>query len=128
MKKFFKSKLNIAIICQFLLGFILCLLGNVSIWFIVIGSFGLASACFTLAAKFHKSYNRRLEIDEEDNLFDARVYDYDEEIYLRPDATKEKPIRKKMFQKLDALTPAVMFYIVGAIFVFVAIRMIFSAL
>ena len=128
MKKFFKSKLNIAIICQFLLGFIVCLLGNLSVWFIVIGSFGIASAFFTLGAKFHKSYNRKLEIDESDNLFDAREYDYDEDIYLRPDATNEKPIRKKMFQKLDALTPAVICYILGGIFVFVAIRMIFSAL
>lgn len=125
MKKFFKSKMNIAIISQLLLGLVLCAFAGLSLWCIIIGSAVLASACFTLGAKFHQKYNKRLEYDESDNYFDAREYDYDEDVYMMPDASKEKPLKKKMLSKFDALTPAVMCYILGAIFVFMAIRMLF---
>ena len=125
MKKFFKSKLNIAIISQLLLGIIVCFFGTLSLWCIVIGSAIIAGGCFTLGAKFHRHYNNRLDIDEEDNYFDAREYDYDEDVYMMPNQTKEKPLKKKMLSKLDALTPAVMCYILGAVFVFMSIRILF---
>ena len=124
MKKFFKSKLNIAIISQLLVGFVLSVLGGLSIWCIIIGSAVIASGCFTLGAKFHAQYNKRLEIDEADNFFDAREYDYDEDVYMMPNQNKEKPLKKKMFSKLDALTPAVMCYVLGVVFVFMSIRML----
>ncbi len=126
MKNFFKSKLNIFILAQFLLGLVLFLLGaTVSTWCIVIGALLLASGLFSLGAKFHQTYNKRLEASEDDDILDAREFDYDEDVYVMPDANNKKPVLKKRFQKIDAFTPAIMCYILGAIFVFMAIRMFF---
>ena len=125
MKKFFKSRMNIAILAQLVLGIVICFFGSLSLWCIIVGSAVIAGGCFTLGAKFHMQYNKRLDTNEDDKYFDAREYDYDEDVYMMPDQNKEKPIRKKMFSKLDALTPAVMCYILGVIFVFMAIRMFF---
>ncbi len=124
MKKFFKSKLNISFLVFLGLGLILCALGGVYDLCIAIGTVLISVAFFLLGIKFYKNYKRRLEIDENDNLFDATQYGYDEEVYVLQ-TENEKPIRKKVAAKFDALTPSVMCFIVSIISLFFTIRIFF---
>ena len=104
---------------------VLFFLGILSIYFIVAGCFVLSIVCFYYFAKFKAKYKKfKNDNDEKKDYFDARKFDYDEDIYYIGEGQKKTQI-KKSWAQFSTLSPAVFFAIVGTMSFVIALSFLF---
>ena len=92
--------------------------------FLLIGSIALGSLCLYFAHKCRKKYNSLKEYDDSDQYVDARLLDYDEDIYYIGDPDKRnktQAIGKNFFSKMNAMLPTVTFSLFGVGLIFIAL-------
>jgi len=98
-----------------LVAIIICfVLSTVWIGFFIGGCLGSAAVCLFIAYKTKQKYNKLKDYSQEDEYFDARKYDYDEDVYYIGDPTQhKKEIGKNIFSRLSGILPTVVFSVFG---------------
>ena len=120
---FFKNHWKILTVvgCIILLFF----LGILSIYFIVAGSFVLSIVCFYYFSKFRSKYNEfKNNNDEKKDYFDARKFDYDEDVYYIGEGQKKTQI-KKTWAQFSSHLPSVFFAMFGTMSLIFALALLF---
>lgn len=123
MKKFFKK--NWWIITGFAIGILLLLFSALTYVCLIMGLIVVGVMLVVISLRLKKRYN--VLVDEQENdesIFDATKFDYDEDIYILNTKPKFKTkIKKGLLSKLSALTPSILFGVFGVGFILLAITM-----
>ncbi len=124
MKNFFKKTWWIFV--GLIVGLIFIFLSPFSPVCLIIGLFIVGVMLIVVSVFLKKRYNRlKQEYENDDNIFDATKYDYDEDVYII--GTKPKlrtQIKQGLFSKVSALGPCLLTGIFGAGFIFLAITFV----
>ena len=116
MKKFFKK--NWIILLFFFIGFILSVLGMLSVVFLLIACLIFGVLFFVIASRLRKKQKEQMDYNYEDDYFDATELDYDEEVYFIGDSSKQrKEVGKSVLKKLAFSAPVIALYLLGAGFI-----------
>ena len=128
MKKFFKK--NLWLILGFIISLILLFLGVLYSICLIIGSFIIGVLLLCIAYKFKQRYNALKDtIDEDDTIFDATKYDYDEDIYVI--GTKpvfRNKLKKGLFSNISALAPTIVFSLFGLGLIVISITLLIKTI
>ena len=120
MRKFFKN--NWLLLLFFFIGFILFMLGVLSVIFLLIACLLYGVLFFIIATKLKRKQREQLDYSFEDDYFDATQLDYDEEIYFIGDPTKQrKEIGKGAFKKIAFSAPVIALYLLACGFISMSI-------
>ena len=123
LKKFFKSKINIAILVSAVLGIVFALLGIIGNTFLMVGVIFFVIASVMLCYQFYNRYQDNKDYEPEvEGRFDATTIDFDEDVYQMP--TKKNVFKKRRLSKMDLLAPVVLFGICAAAFIIYLIILI----
>lgn len=125
MKNFLKK--NLWLIIGFTISIVLMFLGSLSIICILLGSFITGVLLLVVSYKFRNRYKEMLISQEEaDPVFDATIYDYDEDIYyLDTGKTSYKTkIKEGLTAKISAQAPCILFAIFGVGLIFLSITLV----
>ena len=121
MKNFFKK--NWWLILGFALGFVLIMLGTLTPVCLIIGLVFVGACLIVISLRLRTRYKLLLEKQEaESNVFDATIYDYDEDVYIIGSKPKlQKQIKQGLISKLSAQGPSILFAMFGVGLIVLAI-------
>lgn len=115
IKKFFKSKFNIAVMVLIILGIVFACLGLLGQIFLLLGVLFFLAASGMLTFAMHNRYLANKDFEpENEGVFDATKIDFDEDVYNVP--YKKKLIKKRKLSTTSAIAPVVLFGILTVAF------------
>lgn len=118
MKEFFRRNLDIIIIVCIVA--VLFLLSSTIPYCIEILYFVVAVSMFYMAFRTRKKYKNLENIDDSDDYFDARGYDYEEEIYYIGSGSPKKQNNQKSI-RLQSKIATITYIVLGILSIIVGI-------
>lgn len=107
MKIFFKK--NLVILLLSFAGFLCFFLSSVLFIFLPISLVVLAIPSAMLSIRSKRKYDELKNFDPTENIFDARAFDYDEDVYYICTENEKKAQMKDAFSRFNALGPTIIF-------------------
>ncbi len=114
MKNFLKKHLGLII--YIIVSFVFCLLVSVSAAFLLVGCLMIGGLFIYFGVKVRKKYKEKvaeIEGQEELNYFDARKYDYDEDVYYFGQGQRNTIKTKGIVAKANGMMPSIILFIIG---------------
>ena len=114
MKNFLKKHLGLII--YIIVSLVSCLLVSVSAAFLLVGCLMIGGLFIYFGVKVRKKYKEKVaEIEEQEelNYFDARKYDYDEDVYYFGQGQRNTIKTKGIAAKANGMMPSIILFIIG---------------
>ena len=122
MKNFLKKHLGLII--YIIVSLVFCLLVSVSAAFLLVGCLMIGCLFIYFGVKVRKRYKEKVaEIEEQEelNYFDARKYDYDEDVYYIGQGPRNTIKTKGIAAKANGMMPSIILFIIGIAFIALSI-------